>query len=500
MRRSRARPTPRKACGPDGRGYHSRPDAHSRRPETLELATLTLSEAACAIAARRLSPVDLVQACLERIEALDGQVNAFLTVCAEPARRQARRAEQAVARGEPLGALHGIPFAVKDLFDARDLRTTAGTRLFGEPVAQADAATVARLREAGAILLGKLNLNELAVGATGENPHFGRTHNPWRLSHLSGGSSSGAAAALAAGFCQAALGTDTGGSIRVPASLCGVVGLKPNYGRISLRGVRPLSWTLDHAGPLARSVEDAARLLQACAGHDPLDPFSASAYIGDYLAELDSGVRGWRVGLAAGSFLEPCEPDVAAALAEAGRVYADLGARVEGLDLSWVAEARAWNRTIVAVECGLLYADPAERSPESVGPEALARFRSAAHISARDYAAAMRARPLFRQRLIDLFADHDVLLLPATPLPAPPAEDPRSLTRARELLSTYAGAFNLAGVPALAFPGGRTRDGLPIGLQLIGPPWGEARVLAAGRAYEVATSWRAARPVLTRAG
>ena len=462
----------------------------------MDVTTLTLSQAARGIAARTISPVELVQACLDRIQAFDAQVNAFLTVCAESARREAREAEQAVARGARLGALHGLPIAVKDLFDTRGVRTTAGTRLFGEPLPETDAFAVARLRRAGAILLGKLNLNELAVGATGDNPHFGRTRNPWRLSHLSGGSSSGAAAALAAGFCLGALGTDTGGSIRVPASLCGVVGLKPTFGRISLRGVRSLSWTLDHVGPMACSVDDVARLLQAGALHDPDDPFSADITPGDYLGALEAGVRGWRVALAAGAFAEAAEPDVARSLAEAGRTFAALGARVEALDITWMRAARAWNRTIIAVECGMLYADLAEQAPERLGPEARARFRGAAKIPAQDYAAALHARQLFRRRLLDLFNEHDVLLLPATPMPAPPADDAAAMARARESLSTFAGAFNLAGVPALVLPAGRSSDGLPIGLQIVGPAWGEARVLAAGRAFERATAWHASRPPL----
>ena len=462
----------------------------------MDLTALSLSEAARNIAARKLSPVDLVQAYLARIRALDPQVNSFLTVCGEQAIREAGKAEEAAVRGRRLGSLHGIPFAVKDIFETRGVRTTAGTRLFGEPVPETDAFAVTRLKQAGAILLGKLNLNELAIGATGENPHFGRTRNPWRLTHLTGGSSSGAAAALAAGFCCGALGTDTGGSIRVPASLCGIVGLKPTYGRISLRGVRPLSWTLDHAGPMARSVEDVARLLQVCAMHDSGDPLSAEVGAGEYLAQLDRGVRGWRIALATGEFVEGSEPAVLQALGRAAEAFVELGARVIPLDITWVREARPWNRTIIAVECGLVYSDLAERAPEGLGPEALGRVRGAAQLTAKEYAAARHAQLLFRHRFRELFAGYDLLLLPATPIPAQPADDPEALAKARELLSTYAGAFNLAGLPALALPAGRSHDGLPLGLQLVGPSWGEARLLAAGQAFEQVTDWHHARPAL----
>ncbi|RPI22167.1 MAG: amidase, partial [Chloroflexota bacterium] len=260
----------------------------------MELTALTLHEASTLLARSEVSPVELVSAVLGQIERLDAGLNCYITLTAESALDRARQAEAEIQRGKYLGPLHGVPVALKDLFETQGVRTTAGSKFFSEYVPEEDAAVVSRLRAGGAILLGKLNMHEIALGVTNENPHFGTCRNPWNREHLTGGSSGGSAAALSAEMCMGSLGSDTGGSIRIPASLCGVVGLKPTHGRASLRGVIPLSWNLDHAGPMGRCVRDVAYLLQAIAGYDPLDPASADWPVDDYLSLLDRGVRGWK--------------------------------------------------------------------------------------------------------------------------------------------------------------------------------------------------------------
>ncbi|MBI3733162.1 MAG: amidase, partial [Chloroflexi bacterium] len=295
----------------------------------MELTSLTLSEASDLIARGSLSPVALTQAHLDRIARLNPSLNCFITLTADAALEQARIAEIEIRQGHTRGALHGIPLALKDLYETQGVRTTAGSSFLANSVPASDGAVVAKLNASGAVMLGKLSMHEWALGVTNNNPHFGPCHNPWGLEHVPGGSSGGSGAALAAELCLGSLGSDTGGSIRIPASLCGIVGLKPTTGRVSLRGVVPLSWNLDHAGPMARRVRDVAMLLQAIAGYDPQDPYSANVETGDYSGEselhaakaLEAGVRGWRVALATGDTFDDADPEVLSAVREAAKVF-----------------------------------------------------------------------------------------------------------------------------------------------------------------------------------
>jgi len=296
----------------------------------MELTRQTLAETAQLIRERQLSPVELTRACLDQIYRLNPALNCFITITAELALEQARQAEQALAKPSiQTGPLHGIPIALKDLFDTAGILTTAGSSFFFQHVPEQDAEVVRRIQQAGAILLGKLNMHEIALGVTNVNPHFGPCRNPWDSERVSGGSSGGSAVALAAGLCLGSLGSDSGGSIRIPASLCSVVGLKPTYGRVSLRGVLPLSWHTDHVGPLARTVQDVAILLSVIAGYDPHDPSSLQVPVDDYLTNLHIGVRGWRIALASGSYFDDIEPDVKSAIESAAQTFEGLGARVE---------------------------------------------------------------------------------------------------------------------------------------------------------------------------
>lgn len=460
-----------------------------------ELAWLSLCEAAELIRKGELSPLELTRACLERIERLDGRLNSFITLTAEAALQRAACAEKAVLQGEQLGPLHGIPLALKDLYETRGVRTTGGSSFFAGYAPQASATAVEKLEAAGAVLLGKLNMHEIALGLTNANPHYGPCHNPWALERVPGGSSGGSGAALAAGLCLGSLGSDTGGSIRVPASLCGVVGLKPTYGRVSLRGVMPLSWNLDHAGPLARGVQDAAVLLQMIAGYDSQDPASIDAPVDDYLGQLKDGVSGWRLALADDEFFNQAEAEVLQAVRQAAQAFAQLGAQVQAVPVPGARQAAQANGLMVVSDAAALHRERLANHPEGFGEDVLTRLRMGAAYTSGEYALARRTQVEARRQFERFFERYDLLLAPATAIPAPPIEGPDAVAQAR-LLTRFTAPFNLTGLPAISLPCGFTADGLPLGLQLIAPPWAEARLLRAAYAYEQATPWHLRRPAL----
>ncbi len=358
----------------------------------MDLTDLTLVGAANRIARREISSLALTRAYLARIDQLDPQVNSYITVTPELALRQAEAADRALGAGKPLGPLHGLPVAVKDLYHTRGVRTTAGSRILASYVPEDDAVAVQRLYNAGAVLLGKLNMHEFAFGVTGVNPHYGTSQNPWGLDRLPGGSSSGSGAALAAGLCLGSLGSDTGGSIRIPASFCGVVGLKPTYGRVSLRGVIPLSWHLDHAGPMARRVEDVALLLNVIAGYDPVDPVSAAVPVADYRAGLAGGVRGWRVALADDEYFTQADDEVLAAVRAAARVFRDLGARVEAVPLPAGRAARRANGVMLLGDAAAYHAARLQERPEEFGADVRARLEEGAARPVGEYVEARRTQ------------------------------------------------------------------------------------------------------------
>jgi len=459
------------------------------------LTRLTIAEAAPLVRGREVSPVELTEACLDRIEAVEPRLNAFITVTAEEARRQARQAAEEVARGQYRGPLHGVPVALKDLFATAGVRTTAGSRILADNVPAADSDSAARLRGAGAVLLGKLNMHEFAYGATGVNPHYGPVLNPWDTSRITGGSSSGSGAAVASGECFAALGTDTGGSIRIPASLCGVVGLKPTFGRVSRRGVIPLSWALDHAGPLARCVEDAAIVLQAIAGHDPLDASSSDTPVPDYTAGLQDGVRGLRLGVPREFFFDAAGTEVEAAVREAISALEGLGAAVREVSLPLISEAPAAVTAIMLPEALAYHRRWMEERPDDYGEDVRYRLELGSTFLAVHYVQAQRFREVIVNRWRDeVFAEVDLLAMPTTMVAALPIEV-SDLSATFQLIRNT-NPLNLLGVPAVSVPCGFTAGGLPIGLQLAGRWWDEATVLRAAYAYEQATDWRRRAPPL----
>ena len=464
------------------------------------LTALTLAEARDAIHAGELSPVDLTEACLARIESVNPSLNAFLEVTADTALAQARAATEAVDRGgaKLLSSLHGIPLALKDLYNMQGVRTTAGSKLFKDNLAAEDAYVTGRLRAAGAVLLGKLNMHEWAYGVTTVNPHFGPCRNPWDTARITGGSSGGSGAALAAGLCLGALGSDTGGSIRIPASLCGVVGLKPTYGRVSLRGAVPLAWSLDHAGPMARTVRDAAILLQAIAGYDREDPVSAGGPPGETEFELalDMGVaapgaRPFIVGVPDESVVSDLHPETDRAIREAIATIGDLGCQVRQVTLPGYAQASEAAGRMLGAEASAFHRDRLNEAPEAIGADVLARLRWGLEVTGTDYALARRAQAEWRRQLSHLFETIDLLVLPATPVPAPLIADSDGIKLATGVLTRFTRAFNLSGNPALVLPCGFTacEPRLPIGLQIVGPAWQESQVLRLAHAYEQAAGF-----------
>ncbi len=452
---------------------------------------LTLSEAAALVRARQVSPVELTRAMLARIERLDGKLASYITVTAEAALAAAEQAERAARAGDERPML-GVPLALKDLFDTAGVRTTGGAKILAERVPQRDATAVARLRQAGAVLLGKLNMHEFAFGVSTANPHFGTCRNPWDPSRIPGGSSGGSGAALAAGLCYGSLGSDTGGSIRIPAALCGITGLKPTYGRVSRAGVLPLSWSLDHAGPMARTVRDVALMLTVIAGPDPADPAAASVPVSDFTAGLEDGVRGLRIGLPRAYFFEQLEDDVAQAVEAAVAALRAAGAEVREVMVPHLEVAAAAFAPIISAEAAAYHQRWLRERPQDYGEDVRQRLFQGLLYPAVDYVNAQRARRWVLDGFLQVLKEVDVLLTPTVPVTAPPIPGPAVATPNPLTRCTF--PVNLTGLPALSLPCGFDRQGLPVGLQIIGRPFDEATVLRVGHAYQRLTDWHTRRP------
>jgi aspartyl-tRNA(Asn)/glutamyl-tRNA(Gln) amidotransferase subunit A len=455
---------------------------------------LTLSEASRAFAAHTLSPVEYLTALLQRIERLDPVLHAFIRLDADVAMDAARTAEKEIAAGRTRGPLHGIPVGIKDIIDVAGLPTTCHSKILVDNVAQHDAAVIARLRQAGAIILGKLSTHEFAIGGPSFDLPFPPARNPWNPDHHPGGSSSGSGSGVAAGLFPAALGSDTGGSVRNPASACGIVGLKPTYGLVSRRGVFPLSYTLDHVGPLTRTVADNALMLDAIAGHDPADPGSAPSGARDFARMLDRGVRDLRVGLVR-HFHEtdmPAHPEVTAALEDAEHVLQAAGAEVRTVTLPTLNEFAGINRVILCSEAWSIHAPWLRERPGDYGQLARRRLLPGAFMTAGDYVGAQRRRAQMIAAVEDVLREVDVLLCASSMDPASRIED------AEETARTYSRQartpFNVTGHPALAMMAGLAKNGLPVSVQFVGRYFDEATVLRVAAAYERATSWHKKHP------
>ena len=457
-----------------------------------DLTRLSIAEAGRRIAARALSPVELTRAYLERIERVDPRVNSYITVTAERALEQARALEAEIGRGQNRGPLHGIPIGLKDNIDTARILTTAASAVYADRVPTEDAECVRKLRDAGAVFLGKLNMHEFAYGGTSAVTHYEPVHNPWKLAHHPGGSSGGSGAAVAARLCAAALGTDTAASVRYPAACCGVVGLKATHGLASIRGIVPLSEFHDHVGPLARNVADAALVMTALAGFDPLDPVSIRAEREDHHAAIGREVRALRIGIPRTPFFVELDPEVDAAAKLAIDVLVSLTSgptrdvSITAPDTYALLDAETY-----AYHAPLL-ADEAKRALYQ--PVTLPRVMGGTSVTAQVYIERRRAMTIARNTIADVFRDVDVLVAP-TSITVPATIEQVLATPASEpSLIRNTLPFNVFGIPAISVPCGFTRAGLPIGMQFIGPRLGEARVLALAHAYEQATDWHRREP------
>jgi aspartyl-tRNA(Asn)/glutamyl-tRNA(Gln) amidotransferase subunit A len=445
---------------------------------------------------REISPVELTKDCLAKIENLNPVLNAFITVTADFAMQQARQAESEILHGENRGPLHGIPLGLKDIVDAEGICTTAASALFKDRVPTQDAEVVRRLRNAGAVFLGKQNLHEFAYGGSSMISYYGEVHNPWNPGHIAGGSSGGSAAAVAAGLGFGAIGTDTAGSVREPAAQCGVVGIKPTFGRVSARGVIPLSSSLDHVGPIARTVSDVAVLLQAVAGFDPEDKNIVDMPVPDYPAALQVETQKLRIGIPRKFFHEDLDVEVASAVELALDVLKSLGCEIREMNLDVPTD-----RTLQAAESYAIHRRFVRESPELYQPETIRRIRSGQNISEAQVEAARQDLAKTRSEIHSVFANLDFIVTPAVPIPAPQLAELKQnpdLLRPRELvLLRNTRPFNVWGLPAISVPCGFTRSGLPIGLQIAGPPWSEAAILRLAYTYEQATGWHKREPTLS---
>ncbi len=446
---------------------------------------LSIAQAYRLIRSGALSPIDLVGAYFERIRHFDGRLNAFVTLTEERAVARARALEAELANGNWRGPLHGIPIALKDNIDTAGVRTTAASAVFAERMPDEDAEVVTRLTDAGAIILGKLNMHEFAYGGTSAVSHFGPVRNPWDLTRIPGGSSGGSGAAVAARLCAGALGTDTGGSIRIPAAHCGIVGFKPTYGLASVRGIIPLSVSLDHVGPMCRTVADAALMLQALAGYDPRDIASIRANVPNYSSALQRSTSTLRLGVPRTLFYDDVDPQILDAVERALNVLRELTASTQEVELPTRPQARP-----VSVEAYGYHAEYLEERRELYAASTLERIMGGADVPAADYAEVLYQLKLGRKAIAGVFEEVDILITPTlAQLPVSIETALESPLESTQILIRNPGPFNFYGIPTISIPCGFSREGLPIGLQISGRALGELEVLALAHAYEQATDW-----------
>jgi aspartyl-tRNA(Asn)/glutamyl-tRNA(Gln) amidotransferase subunit A len=443
------------------------------------------------LSARRLSPVEVVSLLLERIEA--DETNSFITVTAERALEKASWAEREILAGRYRGPLHGVPLALKDIIYTRGVRTTMGSASYSGHVPDHSATVARKLEEAGSVLIGKTNTHEFAYGPTGDRSHFGATKNPHDTRRITGGSSGGSGAAVAANLCYGALGSDTGGSIRIPAALCGIVGMKPTFGRVSKSGVFPLSWTLDHLGPITRCVEDNALMLNVLAGHDPEDPYSVDRSAEDSTRDLQRGLRGASIGLPTSFFFDHVDGEVKARVREAVEVFRSLGARVKEVEIPNLWTTLHAHRLILGAEAYAVHQERLENEPETFGEEVGERLMDGERPKAYRYANARRRGLLAAGEFDRALHGVDVLLTPTLPIVATEIGQ-REIDIAgyeesvRSALTRFTGPTDLTGHPSLSLPCGLTGSGLPVGMQLIGRPFDEVTLYRFGNAYEMTTA------------
>ena len=462
---------------------------------------LTATELSRLIKAKEVSPVETVEAYLERINEVDPKLNAYITVCGDEAMAQAKESEQALAQGNYRGPMHGIPVAVKDQWWTKGIRTTAGSNILRDFIPDEDATVMTKLNDAGAILLGKTNLTEFAMAYTYHYP-FGTPTNPWDLSRMPGGSSAGSGSATSASLCATSLGEDTGGSIRGPASYCGIVGLRPTAGRVSRFGLLGSCWSMDTIGPMSRTVEDCAMTLKAIAGHDPKDQYTWKTPVPDYTAALDGNIKGLRVGiLKERLYADHVEDEVKQAILKASTVLGELGANVQEVSLPLVIHDRAISSPITYLEGSMIHHDRVRTMLKDYDHNMRMTLLTGSLIPAQTYYKAQRLREVLRQQFLDLMETVDVLVYPTSASPAPPIVDKPGLGSKEEVKDemlygrrTLTALANTVGAPSLSVPCGFSATNLPLGLQIVGRPMDETTIYRVGHAYEQATEWHHMRP------
>ena len=460
-----------------------------------ELLDFSLAQVAGLIKRRELSPVEVVEATLARVAEVDPILRAYISVFDDQARQVARAAEMLIMAGHDLGPLHGVPIALKDNVATQGQRTTAGSKILADWVPAHDATVASRLRRAGAVFIGKLNMHEFAWGGTSDNPHYGAVRNPWNTDRFPAGSSGGSGAAVAARACYGAIGTDTGGSIRLPAAINGIVGLRPTYGRVSNHGIVPLAWSMDTAGPMARTVEDCALMFGVLAGHDAADPASARVPAHDYLARLNDGVKGLRIGVVPGYFFHHLQPAVHAAVMAALKLLEAAGAEVVEVDIKNIHGNISAQLTIESAEPSTYHQRWLRERPDDYGADVRTLLEVGEMLLATHYLQAQRYRTLLRNEFLEAFDKVDIFLCPTLPFAATPVGAMTVVIEngiEEDMLSAimqYTGVPSLTGLPALAVPCGFDPDGLPVGMQLIGKPFDEATLFRVGVAYQALTDF-----------
>ncbi len=467
--------------------------------DELEICYMSAGQLAPLLRNGELSPVEVIGAHFSRIRATEPVLNSFITLLPDEALAAARQAERDIRAGRYRGPLHGIPVGLKDLFNTGGVRTTSGSRIFDNYVPAQDCTVAARFRDAGAILLGKLNMHQFAYGPTGENPDYGHMHNPWNPDMVSGGSSGGSGSATAAGQCTITTGSDTGGSIRIPAALCGIVGLKPTYGRVSRHGLTPLAWSMDHPGPMVRTVEDAAIAMNVIAGHDPQDVASVNLPVPDYTAALTGDIQGLRIGVPRQYLEAPLDPEVRRHFDDSMKQLETLGADVQEVDFPEFNDAAAISTTMLMAEATACFRDLLASDGSRMYEPVRLRLEAGLFISAADYLRAQQGRAVFDHAARRLLDDVDLLAGPTEPVTAPPLLQQQVLAGEVEIgtvaaLTQYTRPYNITGFPAISVPCGISVDGMPIGLQLAGRPFDEETVLRAAQAFEQSTDWHTRRP------
>jgi aspartyl-tRNA(Asn)/glutamyl-tRNA(Gln) amidotransferase subunit A len=466
----------------------------AKNPQSDPLLEFTLTEAARLVAKREVSPVELVEASLARISKVDPALNAYISVY-EQARDVAKAAEIMMAAGHELGPLHGIPLALKDNIALKGLRTTAGSKILADWRPDADATVAARLRSAGGIFVGKLNMHEFAWGGTSDNPHYGAVRNPWNPERFPAGSSGGSGAAVAARMCWGALGTDTGGSIRLPSAINGIVGIRPTYGRVSNHGIIPLAWSMDTAGPMTRTVEDCALMFSVIAGHDAHDPTTAKVPVQDCLAGLGKGVKGLRIGVVPDYFFQHLQPPVYRAIKSALATFESLGAVVKDVSIENIHGNISAQLTIESCEPSTYHQRWLRERPQDYGDDVRTLLEVGEMLLATHYLQAQRYRALLRQEFMEAFGQVDVFVCPTLPFTATRVGEMKVVIEngvEEDMLSAimqYTGVPSLTGLPSLAVPCGFDPDGLPVGMQIIGRPFDEATLFQAGAAFQSVTDF-----------